>query len=68
MRDGDTNLSFDNLAVDFSCRNVVIAREGNIQVPLVVSEIQVHLSAVVKDIDLTCGNLDIRNARRGALP
>ena len=55
MWDGDTNLFFNDLSVDLSCRNVVVAREGNVQVPLVISKIQVDLPAIVQDIDLTCG-------------
>ena len=53
--EGDTNLFFDDLSVDLSCRNVVVTREGSIQVSLVVSEVQVDLSPIVKDINLTCG-------------
>lgn len=52
--DGDTNLLLDDLSVDLSCRDVVIAREGDIQVSLVVSKVQIDLSAIVKDIHLTC--------------
>ena len=54
-RDSDTDLFLDNLSVDLSCRDVVFAREGNVQVSLVVSKVQIDLSAVVKDVDLTCG-------------
>lgn len=52
---GDTNLFFDDLFIDLSCREVVVAREGDIQVSLVVSEVQVDLSPIVEDEDLTCG-------------
>lgn len=54
MRDGDTNLFFDDLSVDLSCCNIVVTRKGDIQVSLVVSKVQIDLSAVVKDIYLTC--------------
>lgn len=33
----------------------MIAREGDVQVSLVVSKVQIDLSAIVKDIHLTCG-------------
>ena len=33
----------------------MVAREGNIQISLIVSKVQIDLSAIVKDIDLTCG-------------
>ena len=40
------------MAVDFSSGNIVILAEGDVQVPLVVSQIQIGLSTVVEDVHL----------------
>ena len=46
-----TNLSINHFPVDFSSRDVVISGQRNIKITFIVSQIQIHLSAVVKDID-----------------
>jgi hypothetical protein len=49
-----TNLFFDDLPVDLSGRQVIVARERNIQVSLIVSKIEIDLSAVVENVHLPC--------------
>lgn len=39
-------LALDHVLVDLARRDVVVAREGDVEVPLVVAQVQVHLAAV----------------------
>lgn len=48
------HLLFDNLAVDLAGCNIVIARQGYVEIALIVSEVKVNLSAIVQDIDFAC--------------
>lgn len=46
-------LTLDNVLVDLAGCNVLVAREGDVKVALVVSKIEVDFTAVVEDIDFT---------------
>lgn len=46
-------LTLDNVLVDLAGGNVLVAREGDVKVALVVSEIEVDFAAVVEDVDFT---------------
>lgn len=46
-------LTLDNVLVDLAGGNVLVAREGDVKVALVVSEIEVDLAAIVEDVDFT---------------
>lgn len=46
-------LTLDNVLVDLAGGNVLVAREGDVEVTLVVSEIEVDFAAVVEDVDFT---------------
>lgn len=47
-------LTLNHISVDFAGRDVVGAREGHVKVALVVSKIEIDLTAVVQDEDFTC--------------
>jgi hypothetical protein len=49
----DTHLLLNDLTIDLASRDIVVARQGNIQVTFIVSQVQIDLSAVVQNIDLT---------------
>ena len=42
--------AFDHLPINFPGGNVVVAVEGNVQETLVIAQVQVHLTAIIKDI------------------
>jgi hypothetical protein len=44
-------LTLDDVLVDFASGDVVIAGEGDVEVPLVVAEIEVDFAAVREDED-----------------
>jgi len=50
-------LALDNMLVDFTGRNVVVARQGDVEVALVVAEIEVDLAAVGEDEDFAVPGL-----------
>lgn len=45
-------LALDDVVVDLAGGDVVLARQGDVEVALVVSEVEVDLTAVVEDKDL----------------
>lgn len=49
-----THLSFNDLSVNFPCRDIVVSRQSDIQISLVVSKIQIHFSSIVQDVNLAC--------------
>ena len=51
----ETDLLLDDLAVDLARGNVVVTREGNVEIAFVVAEVEVDLSAIVEDVDLAYG-------------
>lgn len=48
------SLAFNDLAVDLARGEVVVARERDVHEPLVVSEVQIHLAAIVQNKHLAC--------------
>ena len=42
-----------NIGVDFASGDVVVFMESDIQKPLIVSKIQIHLTSIIQDINLT---------------
>lgn len=46
-------LTLDNVLVDLAGGDVLVAREGNVEIALVVSKIEVNFAAVVEDVDFT---------------
>ena len=49
----DTHLAVNDMLVDLSGGHVVVLAEGDIEVTLVVTEVEIGLTAVVEDIHLT---------------
>jgi hypothetical protein len=47
-----TRLLLDDLPVDFSRGDIVIARERDIQISFIVAKIQIHFTTVIEDINL----------------
>lgn len=50
---GSCTFPLNDMLVYLASGNVVLALEGNVEVSLVVSEIQINLSSIVKDEDFT---------------
>ena len=48
------SLSLDDRLVDLPCGDVVVTMESHVEKPLVVAEVKVHFTAVIKDKYLTC--------------
>lgn len=46
------HLSVDDVLVDLASREVVLPREGDVEVAFVVAEVEVRFAAVVEDKDL----------------
>lgn len=46
-------LTLDNVLVDLAGGDVLVAREGDVEIALVVSKIEVNFAAVVEDVDFT---------------
>jgi hypothetical protein len=46
-------LAFNDVLVDLASRNVVLTRQSDVEVALVVSEIEIDLTAIVQDEDFT---------------
>lgn len=51
-----THLFFDDLHVYFTCSDVVVARQRNIQISFIVSKIEIDFAAIVKNVNLACIN------------
>jgi hypothetical protein len=49
-----TNLLLDDFLVDFASGDIIIAGEGDVEIPLVVAKVEIDLSSVVQDIHLAC--------------
>jgi hypothetical protein len=47
-----THLFFNHLLVDLARRDVVITRKSDIEVTFIVSEVEVHFSSVIKNVNL----------------
>ena len=43
----------DDTLIDLPSGDIIISAQGNVQESLVVAQIQVDLSSIIKDIDLT---------------
>jgi hypothetical protein len=54
-------LLFNHVRVDLAGRDVVVAREGDVEVALVVAEVEIGFAAVVEDVDLAwgCGGMSV---------
>lgn len=50
-----TDLFLYNVFVDFSGGDVVVSRQSNIQITLIVAQIEVDLSTIVQNVDFACG-------------
>jgi len=46
------HLFLNYFSIDFPRRNVVIARQRNVQVAFVIPQVQINFPSVIKDIDL----------------
>jgi len=47
-------LLLNDQLVNFSGGYVVVPMQGNIQKPFIVSQIQIHLGAIVQNVNLAC--------------
>lgn len=54
-----TTLALDYMLVDLAGGNVLVAREGDVQVTFIVSEIEIDFTAIVEDVDLTVPGLSV---------
>lgn len=46
-------LALNNMLVDLSCSNIVLTGESDIQIALVVSQIEINLSSVIENKNLS---------------
>lgn len=60
-------LTLDNVLVDLSSGDVVVLAERDVKVTLVVAKVEVGLTTVVENVDLTCSVLgDKLDERKGS--
>lgn len=50
----DTHLAVNDMLVHLSRGHIVVLSQANVEVTFIVPEIQIRLSSIVQDIDLTC--------------
>jgi hypothetical protein len=48
-----STLLLDDVLVDLACGDVVLAREGDVEVAFVVAKVEVNFTAIVEDKDFT---------------
>ena len=51
----NTHLLLDNLPIYLARRDIVVAAQRDVEVPLVVAEVEVDFAAVVEDVDFAWG-------------
>lgn len=52
-------LTLNYVLVDLAGGDILVAREGDVQVTFIVSEIEIDFTAIVEDIDLTVSCLSV---------
>lgn len=57
------HLLLNDLTIDLACRDVVIARQSNVQISLIVSEVEIDFSTVVQNVDLACTPESVGNSQ-----
>lgn len=57
------HLLLDNLTINLACRDIVIARQRDVQISLIVSEVEIDFSTVVQDVDLACTPESVDNSQ-----
>ena len=49
----EAHLFFNDLLINLSCGNIMVARQSYIQIAFVISEIEVDFPTIIEDINLT---------------
>lgn len=59
-----SSLLLDDMLVDFACRDVVVSSQGDVQVSLVVAQVQVDFTTIVKNEAFTMSVVMLAPSRR----